>query len=72
MTVSPSGQEQLETLFCRQDHAAAWLDKPLPAALPDVPLTLSDFVVLFLTLVVIALAVIGVVALSTGQDVNPF
>lgn len=72
MTVSPPGREDLETIFCRQDHAAAWLDKPLPLAVPDLPLTRSDQVFTLAALALIALAVIGVIALSTGQDVNPF
>lgn len=72
MTVSPPGHEDLEVMFCRQDHAAAWLDKPLPAAVPDLPFTRGDLAILFVVLVLIVLAVIGAIALATGQDVKPF
>ena len=72
MTVSPAGQEDLELLFCRQDHAAAWLAKPLPLAVPELPVTRGDLAIMLLVLALLGLAVIGAIALSTGQDVNPF
>ncbi len=72
MTVTPAGQEDLDLLFCRQDHAAAWLAKPLPLAVPELPFTRGDLALVLLMLAVIGLAVIGAIALATGQDVNPF
>lgn len=64
--------DDLYTIFCRQDHAAHWLTKPLPQAMPEEPFTRSDGVALLAFVALIALAVIGVVALVQGVDVNPF
>ena len=72
LNINSATHDELEAIFCRPDHAAHWLTKPIPQAMPEGPFTAGDGLILLSALVLLALAVIGVIALFSGVDVNPF
>lgn len=73
LTITSPTHDLLEAAFCRQDHASSWLAKPIPAAMPDVPLTPGEKAGCFVvSAVILALAVAGFLAVAFGTDVNPF
>lgn len=72
MDVYAPQNEDLYVVFCGQPHAAHWLTKPLPQAMPAEPFAFSDLMIFVAFFTFLTLAVIGGVALYQGFDANPF
>lgn len=72
MDVYAPQNEDLYAVFCGQPHAAHWLTRPLPQAMPAEPLGFGGSVFFLVMMVLLGLSVVGVMALVQGIDVNPF